>query len=160
MLYGGLSRKEIPQRGAICNSWFSSSHVWMWDLDHKKAWAPKNWCFWTVVLARTLQSLRDCKEIKPVYPKGNQFWIFNGRTDAEAPVLGPPDGKSWLTGKDPEAGKDWRQEEKGLTEHEMVGWHHWLSECEFTKLWNIAKDREVWRAAVHEVAKSQTRPGN
>ena len=92
-----------------------------------------NWWFWTVVLEKTLESPLDSKEIKPVHPKGNQSWIFIGRTDAEAetPVLWPPDVKSWLTGKDPDAGKDWRQEEKGMTEDEMVGWHHWLDGLEF-----------------------------
>ena len=110
----------------------TSSHVWMWELDHKESWALKNWCFWTVVLKKTLESPLDCK-IKPVNPKGNQSWIFTGRTDAEAeaPMLWPPDMKSWLTGKDPNAGKDWRQEEKGMTENEMVGWHHQLNGHEF-----------------------------
>ena len=112
---------------------FSSSHVWMWELDHKENWAPKNWCFWTVVLEKTLESPLDCKEIKPVNPKGNQSWIFTGRPDAEAetPVLWPPDGKNWLTGKDPDAGKDWRQKEKGTIEDEMVGCHHRLDGHEF-----------------------------
>ena len=106
---------------------FSSSHVWMWELNHKEGWAPNNWCFQTVVLDKTLESPLDCKEIKPVNPKGNQTWIFIGRTDAEAqtPILWPPDAKSWLIGKDPDAGKDWRQTERGMTEDEMVGWHHW-----------------------------------
>ena len=95
---------------------FSSSHVWMWELDHKESWAPKNWCFWTVVLEKTLESPLDSKEIQPVHPKGNQSWIFIGRTDAEAEtsIFWPPDVKNWLIGKDPEAGKDWRQEEKGM----------------------------------------------
>ena len=107
--------------------------VWMWELDHKEGWVPKNWCFWTVVLENTLESLLDCKEIKPVNPKGNQSWIFIGRTDAEdeAPVLWLPGGKSQLTGKDPDAGEDWGQEEKGMTEDEMVGWHHQLNRHEF-----------------------------
>ena len=111
----------------------SSSHVWMWELDYKESWAPMNWCFWTVVLEKTLESLLDCKEIKPVNPNGNQAWIFIGRIDAEAEtaVLWLPDTKNWLTGKDPDAGKDWRQEEKGMTEDEMVGWHHQLDEGEF-----------------------------
>ena len=100
----------------------------MWDLDYIESWAPKNWCFWTVVLEKTLESPLDCKEIQPVHPKGNQSWIFIGRTDvaAETPILWPPDVKSWLIGKDPDAGKEWGQEEKGMTEDEMVGWHHWL----------------------------------
>ena len=104
----------------------------MWELNHKKSWVLKNWCFWTVVLEKTLESPLDCEEIQPVHPKGNQSWIF-GRTDAEAevPILWPPDAKNWLIGKDPDAGKDWRQEEKGMTEDEMVGWHHRLDRHEF-----------------------------
>ena len=100
----------------------------MWELDYKEGWALKNWCFWTVVLEKTLESLLDCKEIQPVHPKGDQSWVFFGGTDveAEAPILRPPDEKSWLIWKDPVAGKDWEQEEKGMTEGEMVGWHHWL----------------------------------
>ena len=101
----------------------------MWELDYKESWAPKNWCFWTVVLEKTLESPLDCKEIQPVHPKGNQSWVFISRTDSEAetPILWPPDAKSWLIWKDPDAGKDWGQEEKGMTEDEMVGWHHWLN---------------------------------
>ena len=125
---------------------FSSSHVWKqrWELDHKESWALKNWCFWTVVLEKILESPLDCKKIQPVHPKGNQSWIFIGRTDAEAEapigawsilcsqsILWPPDVKSWLTGKDPDAGKDWSQEEKGMTENEMVRWHHQLKGHEF-----------------------------
>ena len=112
---------------------FSSSHVWMWELDYKESWMQKNWCFWTVVLEKTLESPLDCQEIKPVIPKGNQSWIFTGRTDVEAgaPVLWPPEGKNWLTGKDTDAGKDWRREEKGMTEDEMVEWYHWLNGHEF-----------------------------
>ena len=105
----------------------------MWELDYKESWAPKNWCFWTVVLEKTLESPLDCKEIQPVHPKGDQSWVFIGRTDVEAetPILWPPDVKNWLIGKDPDAGKDWRQEEKGMTEDEMVGWHHRLNGHEF-----------------------------
>ena len=112
---------------------FPISHVWLWELDHKEGWVPKNGCFWTVVLKKTLESLLDCKEIKPVNPKGNQPWIFIGRTGAEveAPILWPPDAKSQLFGKDPGAGKDWRQEEKEMTENEIVGWHHRLDGHEF-----------------------------
>ena len=112
---------------------FSSGHVWMWELDYKESWVPKNWCFWTVVLEKTLASPLDCKEIQPVHPKGNQSWVFIGRTDAEAetPIHWPPDAKSWLTGKDPDAGKYWRQEEKVTTEDEMVGWHHQCDGHEF-----------------------------
>ena len=112
---------------------FFSSHIWMWELDYKESWALKNWCFWTVVLEKTLESPLDCKEIKPVHPKGNRSWIFTGRTDAaaETRILWLPDAKNWLIGKDPDAGKDWRQKEKGTTEDEMVGWHHWLNGQEF-----------------------------
>ena len=112
---------------------FSSGHVWMWELDHKEGWALKNWCFWTVVLKKTLESPLDCKEIQPVHLKGNQPWIFIGRTnvEAETPILWLPDMNSRLIGKDPDAGKDWRWEEKGTTEDEMVGWHHWLNGHKF-----------------------------
>ena len=114
---------------------FSSGHVWMWELNHKESWAPKNWCFWTVVLEKILESPLDCKKIQPVNPKGDQSWVFIGRTDieAETPILWPPDVKSWLIWKDTDVGKDWGQEEKGMTEDEMVGWHHQLNGHEF--LW-------------------------
>ena len=111
--------------------WNIQCHVWMWELDNKKGWVRKNWCLWTVVLKKTLENPLDCKEIKPVNPTGNQPWIFIGRTDAEAQILWPPDIKSQLIGKDPDAGKDWRQEEKGITEDEMVGWCHRLNGQEF-----------------------------
>ena len=122
-----LNRLHIPSYA------FSSNHVWIWELVHKEGWAPKNWCFWTVVLKKTLKSPLDCKKIQPVHPKGNQSWIFNGRTvaEAEAPILWPPDAKSPLIGKDSDTGKDWGQEEKGATEDEMVGWHHQLIGHEF-----------------------------
>ena len=112
---------------------FSSSHVWMWELDHKESWVPKNWCFWTVVLEKTLESPLDCKGIPPVHPKGDQSWIFIGRTDAEAEtlILWSPEAKSWLIWKDPNAGRDWRWEKKGMTEDEMVRWHHWFNGHEF-----------------------------
>ena len=112
---------------------FSSGHVWMWELDYKESWALKSWCLWTVVLEKTLESPLECKEIQSVHPKRNQSWIFIGRTDdeAETPRLWPPAVKNWLTGKDPDAGKDWRQEGKGMTEGEMVGWHHRLNGHEF-----------------------------
>ena len=99
---------------------FSRAHVWIWELDCEEGWVPKNWCFWTVVLEKTLVSPLNCKKIKSVNPKRNHLWIFIGRTDAEVPILWPPDAKSWLIGKDPEAGKDWAQEEKGVTEDDMV----------------------------------------
>ena len=112
---------------------FSSSHVWMWELDYKESWALKNWCFWTVVLEKTLESPLDWKQVQPVHPKGDQSWIFIGRTDAEAEtvILWPPNVKSWLIWKNPDAGKDWRQEEEGTKEDEMVGWHHRLNGHEF-----------------------------
>ena len=112
----------LPTKGPSSQSYgFSSSYVWMWELDYKESWEAKNWCFWTVVLEETLEN--PCKEIQPVNPKGKQSWIFIGRTDAEAeaPILWPPDVKSWLIGKDPDAGKDWRKKEKGMTEDETVG---------------------------------------
>ena len=108
---------------------FSSGHVWMWELDYKEGWAPKNWCFWTVVLEKTLESPLDCKKTQLVHPKEDQSWVSIGGTDVEAeiPILWPSDAKSWLIRKDPDTGKDWGQEEKGTTEDEMVGWHHWLN---------------------------------
>ena len=126
-------RHYFANKGLSSQSYdFPSTHVWMWELDYKESWAPKNWCFWTVVLEKTLESPLDCKEIQPVNPKGNQSWILFGRIDAEAetPILWPPDAKNCLTGKDLVAGKDWRQE-KGTTEDEMVGWHHWLNGHDF-----------------------------
>ena len=148
----------LKSRGITCQQTqsygFSSSHVWMWELNHKEGWALNNWCFSTVVLENTLESPLDSKEIKPVNPKGNQPWIFIGRTDAEALILWPPDGKSQLVGKDPDTAKDLGQEEKGVAKDEMVGWHHWLNVHEFEQLWVIVEDREAWRAAVHGVTKS------
>ena len=136
------------------SSGFASGHVWMWELDHRESWAPKNWCFWTVVLEKTLESPLYCKEIKPVHPKGNQSWIFIGRTDAEAetPILWPSDAKNWLIGKDPDAGKYWGQEEKGTTEDEMVGWHHRTMDVSLSMFWVLVMDREAWYTAVHRVA--------
>ena len=127
----------FPDKGLSSQSCdFSSSHEWMWELDHKESWALKNWCFWTLVLEKTLESPLDSKEIKPVKPRGNQFWLFIGRTDAElqTPILWPPNVTNWLTGKDPDAGKDWRQEEKGTTEGELVGWHRQLDGHEFEQV--------------------------
>ena len=109
--------------------------MWMWELDYKESWALKNWCFWTVVLEKILENSLDSMEIQAVHPKGNQSWVFIGRTDAKAEtqILWRPDVKSWLIWKDPDAGKDWGQEEKGMIEDEMVGWHHWLNGDEFGK---------------------------
>ena len=144
------------------NYGFSSSHVWMWELDYKENWAPKNWCFSTVVMEKTLGSSLDCKEIQPVHLKGNQSCIFIGRTYAEAEslILWPPDAKNWLIGKDPDAGKDWREEEKGATEDKMVGWHHQLDGHESEQAPRVLMDREAWCAAVHGAAKSRTQLSN
>ena len=128
----------------------------MWELDHKEDWAPKNWCFWTVVLEKTLKSSLDCKEIKPVDPKRNQRWIFIGRTDAEAPIIWPPDGKSWLTGKDPDAGTYWGQEKKGVTELRWLDDIINSMDMNLRKLQEMMKDRKAWHAIVHGVTKSQT----
>ena len=119
----------LPTKGLSSQSYgFSSSYVQVWELDYKESWALKNWCFWTVVLENSLESPLNCKEIQPAHPKGNQSWIFIGGTvvEAETSILWPPDAKNWLIWKDPDAGRDWRQEEKGMTEDEMVRWHHQL----------------------------------
>ena len=122
----------LPTKVRLVKASFSSGHVWMWKLDCEESWAPKNWCFWNVVLGKTLESPLDCKEIQPVHPKGDQPWVFIGRTDAEAetPILWQPHAKSWLIGNDSDAGRDWGQE-KGTTEDEMDGWHHCLDGHEF-----------------------------
>ena len=129
-----LKSRNIVHKGLSSQGYdFSSSHVWMWELDYKERWVPKNCCFCTVVLQKTLESPLDCKEIQPVPPKGDQSWLFTGRTDvvAETPILWPPDVQSWFIWKDPDAGKDWGQEEKGTTEDEIVAYHHWLNGHEF-----------------------------
>ena len=127
-------RHYFVNKGPSSQSYgFSSGHVWMWELDYKESWVLKNWCFWTVVLETTLESPLDCKEIQPVHPKGDQSWVFIGKTDVEAetPIFWPPHAKSSLIWKDPNAGKDCGQEEKGTTEDEMVGWHHRLNGLKF-----------------------------
>ena len=127
-----LKRHYFADKGLSSQSYgFSNNHVWMWELDYKESWALKNWCFLTVVLEKTLESPLECKEIQPVHPKGNKSWVFTGRTDVETPILWPLNAKNWSTWKEPVAGNDWRQEEKGMTEDEMVGWHHWLNGNEF-----------------------------
>ena len=126
------NRAFTADKGPSSQSYvFSRSQVWMWELNHKEGWALKNWCFWTVVLEKTLEIPLNSKEIQPVNPKGNQSWIFIGKTDAEAPILLPPDVNSRLIRKDSDAGKDWGQEEKRVTEDEIVGWPHWLNEHDF-----------------------------
>ena len=127
-------RRDFAKKGPSSQGYgFSSGQVWMWELDYEEGWVPKNWCFWTVVLEKTLESPSDSKEIQPVHPKGDQSWIFTGRTDVEADtlILWPPHAKSWLIWKDLDAGKDRGREEKGTTEDEMVGWHRWLNGHEF-----------------------------
>ena len=139
---------------------FSSSYIRMWELDHKEVWALKKWCFQIVGLEKTLKSPLDCKEIKPVNTKRNQLCIFIGGTDveAEAPILWPPHSKTWFIGKDTDAGRDWREKEKGVAEDKAVRWHHWLDghgsqqilgDSEGSKFWEMVKDRDVWPIAVH-----------
>ena len=150
-------RRYFANKGPSSQSYgFSSSHVWMWELE--ESWVQKNWCFWTVVLEKTLESPLDCKEIQPVNPIGSQPWIFTGRTDVEAetPILWSTDVKNWFIGKDPDTGKDWRWEEKGTTKDEMVRWHHQLDDMSLSKLWEFVMDREAWPGAVHGITKSWT----
>ena len=127
------SRHYFAKKVHLVKAMVFPVYVWMWELDYKESWVSKNWCFWTVVLEKTLESPLDCKEIQPVHPKGNQSWTFIGRTNAkvETPILWPANVKNWLIWKDPDAGKDWRWEDKGKTEDEMVGWHHWPNGHEF-----------------------------
>ena len=137
---------------------FSSSHVWIWELDCEESWEPKNWCFWSMVLEKTLESPLDCKEIQPVHPKGDQSWVFFGRNDAKAetPILWPTHAKSWLIGKGSDAGRNWEQEDKCMTEDEMAWWHHRLVWVSLSELRELVMDREAWRTVIHGVAKSRT----
>ena len=148
------------QQGPSSQSYgFSSSHVWMWELDYKESWVPKKWCFWPVVLEKTLESPLDCKEIQSVHSKGDQPWVFFRRNDAKAetPVLWPPHAKSWLTGKDCDAGRDWARKRRG-----QRGWDGWMASptqwmLTLSELQEFVMDRKAWHAAIHGVAKSQTR---
>ena len=162
LLLGSKPRQHIKKqrhyfvdKGPLSQSY---GHISMWELDHKESWLPKNWCFWTVALEKTLESPLDCKEIKPVNPQGNQSWIFTGRTDAEAeiPILWPPDANNWLLGRDSDAGKDWRQEEKGIREDGMDGIIDSM-DMSLSKLCQLVMDRKAWHAGVHGVTKGWTR---
>ena len=138
---------------------FSSGHVCIWELDCEESWAPKNWCIWTVVLEKTVESPLDCKEIQSVHPKGDQSWIFIGRTDTETetPVLLPPHAKSWLIGKDPDAGRGWGQEEKGWQRMRWLDGITDSMDMSMSELRELVTDRETWRAVIHGVVKSRTR---
>ena len=150
-------RHHFADKGLCSQSYgFSSSHVLLWELVHKESWGLKNWCSIIGVLGKTLESPLHCKEIKPGNAKGNQPWLFIGRTDAETPMLWPPDAKRWLIRKDPDVRKDLWQKEKGAAEDEMIRWHHWLNGYELSKVWEIAKDRKAWCATVHGVPESET----
>ena len=156
-----LKSRDITLLTKLCivkSHGFSSSHVWMWELDHEEGWGPgpKNWCFWTVVLEKTLQSPLDCKEIQPVHPKGNQLWIFTGRTDAEAPILWPPDVKSQLIVKDPDAEKHWGQEGKRAIKDEMIGWHHQHDGLEFEQIPGDSERQVSLACCSSWVTKNQT----
>ena len=153
-------RHYFVHKGLSSQSYdFSSGHVWIWELDCEESWEPKNWCSWTVVLEKTLESPLDCEEVETVHLKGDQSWMFIGRSDAKAEtlIIWPPHRKIWLIRKGSDAGRNWEQEDKCMTEDEMAWWHHRLVWVSLSELRELVMNREAWHAAIHGVAKSRTR---